>query len=364
MRPGRAGDCTVAPCPTSWPPHRRRPPSRLARLIAAGELSPVEAVSAAIERAAAVQPHLNCFTDVWDDEARQAAEAAAARSSRGDERPRHPPRRTGRGEGHHARRRSPHDARLVRLRALGARSGRLHRHRPAPRRGDHHRPDDDPRVRPHPADRQPALGRHPQPARSPPHPRRFLGWQRGRRRVRLRAPRRGVGHGRLGAHPGGLVRRRRPQAGPRADPDGRPPRPVRHHLAPRPARPQCRRRPPVPRRHPGARRRRHPVRPDPARPLPLPRAGRGRAPPRRSRSTSVAGRSTRRSPPPSSRPPISSPEAERSSSASTCNSRSTTWSPGTCCGACSCPPTSATSSPSSATGWTRRARRSSTPATG
>ncbi len=57
----------------------------MARLIAAGELSPVEAVAAAIERAAAVQPHLNCFTDVWDDEARQAAEAAAAAVSRGND---------------------------------------------------------------------------------------------------------------------------------------------------------------------------------------------------------------------------------------------------------------------------------------
>ena len=50
---------------------------QMALLIAAGELSPVEAVAAAIERAAVVQPHLNCFTDVWEDEARQAAAAAA-----------------------------------------------------------------------------------------------------------------------------------------------------------------------------------------------------------------------------------------------------------------------------------------------
>jgi Asp-tRNA(Asn)/Glu-tRNA(Gln) amidotransferase A subunit family amidase len=58
---------------------------QLARLIAAGELSPVEAVSAAIERAIAVQPHLNCFTDVWEDEARQASQAAADAVTRGDD---------------------------------------------------------------------------------------------------------------------------------------------------------------------------------------------------------------------------------------------------------------------------------------
>jgi Asp-tRNA(Asn)/Glu-tRNA(Gln) amidotransferase A subunit family amidase len=58
---------------------------QLARQIAAGELSPVEAVAAAVERAAAVQPRLNCFTDVWDDEALAAARAAADAVTRGDE---------------------------------------------------------------------------------------------------------------------------------------------------------------------------------------------------------------------------------------------------------------------------------------
>ncbi len=52
---------------------------QLAALVASGELSPVEAVRAAIDRATTVQPHLNCFTDVWDDEAVRAAELAAAR---------------------------------------------------------------------------------------------------------------------------------------------------------------------------------------------------------------------------------------------------------------------------------------------
>ena len=58
---------------------------QLATLIAAGELSPVEAVTAAVERAAEVQPHLNCFTDVWGDEALAAARAAAGAITRGDE---------------------------------------------------------------------------------------------------------------------------------------------------------------------------------------------------------------------------------------------------------------------------------------
>jgi Asp-tRNA(Asn)/Glu-tRNA(Gln) amidotransferase A subunit family amidase len=56
-----------------------------ASLVAAGELSPVEAVAAALDRAAAVQPHLNCFTDVWEDEARdEAASAADALARRED----------------------------------------------------------------------------------------------------------------------------------------------------------------------------------------------------------------------------------------------------------------------------------------
>jgi Asp-tRNA(Asn)/Glu-tRNA(Gln) amidotransferase A subunit family amidase len=56
-----------------------------ASLVAAGELSPVEAVTAALDRAAAVQPHLNCFTDVWDDEARDAAASSADAVARGEQ---------------------------------------------------------------------------------------------------------------------------------------------------------------------------------------------------------------------------------------------------------------------------------------
>jgi Asp-tRNA(Asn)/Glu-tRNA(Gln) amidotransferase A subunit family amidase len=55
-----------------------------ASLVATGELSPVEALAAALDRAAAVQPHLNCFTDVWEDEARAAAASAADAVTRGE----------------------------------------------------------------------------------------------------------------------------------------------------------------------------------------------------------------------------------------------------------------------------------------
>lgn len=49
---------------------------RLAALIASGDLSTVEAVAAALDRAIEVQPALNCFTDIWVDEAMLAAERA------------------------------------------------------------------------------------------------------------------------------------------------------------------------------------------------------------------------------------------------------------------------------------------------
>ena len=161
----RRGDCTVGAmsrlvdqsAPTATRDWRPR--------IAAGELSPVEAVAAAVDRAIAVQPELNCFTAIWVDEAMLAADRAEQAVARGGA-ARRAARRAGRREGHDARRRPPHDARLVRLRALGARSRRRGRHRAAPGRRRDHRPDHDPGVRPHAADRQPAVGGHPQPPRS------------------------------------------------------------------------------------------------------------------------------------------------------------------------------------------------------
>ena len=49
-----------------------------ASLIATRELSPVEAVKAALDRAPTVHPHLNCFTAIWADEALDAAFAGKA----------------------------------------------------------------------------------------------------------------------------------------------------------------------------------------------------------------------------------------------------------------------------------------------
>lgn len=48
-----------------------------ARLVAAGEVSPVELVDAALARIDQVQPALNCFATLWADEARAEARAAA-----------------------------------------------------------------------------------------------------------------------------------------------------------------------------------------------------------------------------------------------------------------------------------------------
>ena len=53
-----------------------------ARRVAAGELSPVELVENSLARIAEVNPALNCFCFVWDDEARTAARAAEAAVAR------------------------------------------------------------------------------------------------------------------------------------------------------------------------------------------------------------------------------------------------------------------------------------------
>ena len=78
MRPDGTGDCTVGPMTALVDPTlpSARPAHVLAALIASGELSPVEAVAQAVERAIEVQPALNCFTDIWVDEAMQAADEA------------------------------------------------------------------------------------------------------------------------------------------------------------------------------------------------------------------------------------------------------------------------------------------------
>lgn len=61
------------------------PASEQARLVRNRELSPVELVGNSLARIAEVNPDLNCFCFVWDDEARAAAEEAAAAVARGGE---------------------------------------------------------------------------------------------------------------------------------------------------------------------------------------------------------------------------------------------------------------------------------------
>src|SRR4051812_32892515 len=83
MRPRGTGDCTVGAMTTLVDP--AAPTAvELVAAIATGARSPVEVVTAALERAHAVQPALNCFTAIWDD-AVDAAEQAAAAVARGDE---------------------------------------------------------------------------------------------------------------------------------------------------------------------------------------------------------------------------------------------------------------------------------------
>jgi len=55
-----------------------------ARLVAARAVSPVELVEHALARIAAVNPALNCFCDVWHDDALDTARAAADAVARGD----------------------------------------------------------------------------------------------------------------------------------------------------------------------------------------------------------------------------------------------------------------------------------------
>lgn len=55
-----------------------------ARLVATGQLSPLDLVDNALARIEQVQPRLNCFTEVWADEARAAAVAAGRAVADGD----------------------------------------------------------------------------------------------------------------------------------------------------------------------------------------------------------------------------------------------------------------------------------------
>ena len=122
-----------------------------------------------------------------------------------------------------------------------------------------------------------ALGHHPQPVGHVPVARGLVGRLRRGRRVGLRAAGGGHRHGRVGAHPGLLERRGRPQADGRPHPARHPAVALRQHRPLRPAGPHDRRRAPVPVRGAGRRRpRRHVA----ARPRPLASArppGRGPA---------------------------------------------------------------------------------------
>jgi len=60
------------------------PAADLARLVAARTLSPVELVSNSLSRIAQVNPKLNCFCFVWQDEAMSAARSAADVVARGE----------------------------------------------------------------------------------------------------------------------------------------------------------------------------------------------------------------------------------------------------------------------------------------
>jgi Asp-tRNA(Asn)/Glu-tRNA(Gln) amidotransferase A subunit family amidase len=75
-----------------------------ARLVAAGELSAVEAVTAALERAQAVDPELHAFITIAADDALREARLADRRGAA-----RAASRCTDRGQGSRVDRRDPHD---------------------------------------------------------------------------------------------------------------------------------------------------------------------------------------------------------------------------------------------------------------
>ena len=247
------------------------------------------------------QPALNCFTDIWVDEAMEAADEAERGASPAATRSASlhgvpvAVKDTTPVAGHRTTLGSyafehwvpDHDAYVVA--------------RAAPGRRRHHRPDDDAGVRPHAADRQPAVGRHPQPARpstARPAARRAAAAPPSRRAAcrspraatwaaRCASRRRGAASSGSSPASGGSRWTSCPACSTRSPTTGRwPAAPTTPGCSSPPRRvpttpTSCRPRAARPRR--AARRRPH-----------------GHAP-RRCRSTSGAGPSTRRSPPPSTR---------------------------------------------------------------
>ena len=180
--------------------------------------------------------------------------------------------------------------------------------------------------------------------------------------VGLRSARRGHRHGRLGPDPGRLVRPRRTQAELRPHPARLPADPVRHDPALRAAGADRGGRAPLPRGRPGPRRARHHVALAAARPLGPARPVRRRHAPRpRRRPRLLRGRARGRGGR-SARPPTRSPTPARSSRRSTSAGGATSPTPGSTTGASTWRRSSATSSTSSGSRWTRASWRSWTPA--
>ena len=194
----------------------------------AGTLSPVALMEASLARIDAVNPVLNAFTEIHSERALDQARAAEDAYRRGSARPLegipvaikdfHPVagELTTFGSKAFADNRPTHTAPTV---------ARLAR-----RRRDHARTHDHAGVRLRADHGEPAVGRHPQPLEPGPRPRRLVGRRRRSARSGYDDARRRHRCGRLGAHSGGSLPRRRLQAAVRAQSPG--PRPSDRIAAP------------------------------------------------------------------------------------------------------------------------------------
>ena len=183
-----------------------RPASELAGLVRSGELSARELVQASLDRIEALDPELNAFVDVYAEDALAAADAIGA----GDERPfAGVPIAIKNNRAISGKRltfaadffgdwEAPYDHNVVRrFKEAGLRRRRI----------------DDPARVGHPAvDQHQALRADAQPVGPDAHERRLLGRLGDGRRGRHGADRPRQRRRRLDAHPGRLLRPRRPQA--------------------------------------------------------------------------------------------------------------------------------------------------------